>query len=243
MALSGNLLGRRLRTAAAHVLVATCATAFPFIAAHAGDGRQTVVELFTSQGCSSCPPADDLLAKLSQRPGLIALSFGVTYWDRLGWRDTNARKDFTARQIAYEAPLGESGPFTPQIVVGGRASATGSEVATVERLIAAERETAPAATVSLQPNAIVVGQGQAPRGGADIWLVRYDPRRIEVPVKQGENAGRTLAHANVVRDLAMVGQWMGTTVTIALPAAAPGLRTAVIVQARNHGPIVAAGTD
>src|SRR5579871_4121978 len=103
----------------------------------AAENRLTVVELFTSQGCSSCPPANANLAALSERPGILALSFSVTYWDRLGWKDTFGRPDYTARQEAYEASLGEPGPFTPQMVIDGRKSLVGAELGEVERVVAA----------------------------------------------------------------------------------------------------------
>lgn len=211
--------------------------------AMAADRAPTVVELFTSQGCSSCPPANANLAAVSDRPGIIALSFGVTYWDRLGWKDTFGRKDYTARQAAYEAPLGESGPFTPQIVVGGRRSIVGDELASVERLIADDAAVGRATSVALTSGTVAVGPGRAPRDGADVWLVRYDPRQIDVPVRRGENGGRTLPHKNVVRDLALVGRWTGAPFTAAIPRAADGLRTAVLVQASGGGRILAAASD
>ena len=205
--------------------------------------RRSVVELFTSQGCSSCPPANANLAAISARPDVIALSFGVTYWDRLGWKDTFARKDYTARQAVYEAPLGEPGPFTPQIVVGGRASVVGHERAEIERLIARDLATSPATTVQLGAGSVAVGAGRAPSGGADIWLVRYDPARVDVPVRRGENGGRTLPHTNVVRDLALIGSWAGAPVTIPVSRAQDGLKTAILVQGRAGGPILASAGD
>ena len=210
----------------------------------AGAGRKpVVVELFTSQGCSSCPPANANLAALSDRPGIIALSFGVTYWDRLGWKDTFGRKEYTARQATYEAPLGEPGPFTPQIVIGGRASLVGDELAAVEQLIARDAAQDYATAVTLGPRSVVVGGGPAPRDGADIWLVSYDPRSVEVPIRRGENGGRTLPHKNVVHDLALLGRWNGTALTLPLPAVPAGLRAAVLVQASGGGPILAAASN
>ena len=96
----------------------------------------TVVELFTSQGCSACPPANANLATLSERPGILALSFGVTYWDRLGWKDTFGTSLYTERQAEYEAPLGQAGPFTPQVVVNGLATVVGNDLSSIESLIA-----------------------------------------------------------------------------------------------------------
>lgn len=211
--------------------------------ATAADTRRAVVELFTSQGCSSCPPANENLSAISHRPDVVALSFGVTYWDRLGWKDTFARKDFTARQAAYEAPLGEAGPFTPQIVVGGRASIVGDELAAIDTLVARDLARAPAASIELTKGRVAIGAGQAPSGGADIWLVRYDPARIAVSVHRGENGGRTLTHTNVVRDLSLLGRWSGTPQAWPVPPAADGLRTAVLVQARDGGPILVSASD
>src|SRR5581483_12188630 len=102
----------------------------------AAENRLAVVELFTSQGCSSCPPANANLASISERPGVLALSFSVTYWDRLGWKDTFGRPDYTARQEAYERPLGQAGPFTPQMVIDGRKSLVGNDLGEVENAVA-----------------------------------------------------------------------------------------------------------
>ncbi len=200
----------------------------------------TVVELFTSQGCSSCPPANANAAALADRPDLLVLSFGVTYWDYLGWKDSFARPDFTERQRRYEPALGHDGPFTPQIVVGGRRDTVGNDPAAIEALLAAPRRAGPAITLS--GGAVRLGPGQ-PTAPADIWLVRYDPRTIAVAVRRGENGGRTLPHRNVVRDLQRIGGWSGAVAEIALPNAEAGLRTAVLVQSAGGGPILAAATD
>lgn len=202
----------------------------------------TVVELFTSQGCSSCPPANANLIKLKDRPGVLALSFNVTYWDYLGWKDTFGKPEFTERQVRYEPGLGRSGPFTPQMVVNGRADAVGNVLPEVETLIA---KPAPAAgpALSLAGGKAVVGAGAAPAGGADIWLVHYRPGVVDVPVGRGENSGHTLPHANVVRSLTRLGSWTGAATTLPLPAARDGLATAVLVQAPDGGPILAAATN
>lgn len=205
--------------------------------------RPAVVELFTSQGCSSCPPANANLARLSERPGIVALSFGVTYWDRLGWKDTFARPDYTARQAAYEGPLGEPGPFTPQIVIGGRASVVGHDLAEIERQVARDRTIAPATSVRLTNGSVALGAGSAPARGADVWLVRFDPRAVAVPIGRGENGGRTLSHKNVVRDLSRIGTWTGAPLAIPIAPASEGLRTAILVQASGGGPILAAAAE
>jgi len=199
-----------------------------------------VVELFTSQGCSSCPPANDNVRALSERPDILALSFGVTYWDQLGWKDTFAQPAFTARQVAYARALRHSGPFTPQVVVDGRADGVGARKGEIEALITRTRLLGgPAIDIQGQTGTL----GGAPTSGppADVWLVRYDPRVIEVPIRAGENNGRTLPHKNVVRELVRLGAWSGQAERFhAPPSAMRGLITAVIVQAPGAGPILAA---
>jgi hypothetical protein len=205
-------------------------------------GQPTVVELFTSQGCSSCPPANANLASISERPDVLALSFGVTYWDQLGWKDTFAKPEFTERQIAYEAPLNHDGPFTPQIVVDGHADTVGNRIGAIEALIASsDHRDRP--TLRLGKTDLSVGSGNAPAGGADIWLVTYDPRLLEVPVGRGENAGRTVPHKNVVHSLERIGVWRGGETDLPLPMAVLGLRRAVLVQAPHAGAVLAAATD
>jgi hypothetical protein len=198
--------------------------------------QPAVVELFTSQGCSSCPPANANLRALADRPNVLALSFSVTYWDRLGWKDTFAKPEFTQRQYDYEKPLGEDGPFTPQIVVDGNRDTVGNERGAIEKLIAAShRDHAP--TVLLADDRIHIGA--VPKQSAQVWLVRYDPRLQEVPVGAGENSGVTLPHRNVVRTLTLLGAWDGAARDFALPKADGGLKTAVLLQASKGGRILA----
>jgi hypothetical protein len=202
--------------------------------------RLAVVELFTSQGCSSCPPANDNVAALSTRPDVLALSFGVTYWDTLGWKDTFAQPSFTERQYGYARSLRRDGPFTPQVVVDGRADVVGTVRPEIEQLISRQRQEGP--NVTVDRDGVDVGSGRNPGAPADVWLVRYDPRTIQVPVRAGENTGRTLPHKNVVKSLIRLGVWHGPAIHFALPAAAPGLATAVLVQTQGLGPILAAAT-
>ncbi|TGP45406.1 DUF1223 domain-containing protein [bacterium M00.F.Ca.ET.230.01.1.1] len=207
----------------------------------------TVVELFTSQGCSSCPPANANLIKVKDQPGVLALSFNVTYWDYLGWKDTFGRKEFTERQVTYEPPLGHDGPFTPQVVVNGRADGVGARSGEIQNLIAQSLTNKGGRTqgpeLSLGQGKVSVGAGKAPGGGADIWLVRYNKGVVEVPVARGENTGRTLPHANVVHALTRLGSWNGAATTLPLPAASGGLSTAVLVQVPGGGPILAAAAN
>jgi hypothetical protein len=200
----------------------------------------TVVELFTSQGCSSCPPANANLIKVKDQPNVLALSFNVTYWDYLGWKDTFGREEFTQRQVSYEPALGRSGPFTPQVVVNGDADAVGVAPGEIERLISSSGH-AKGPSLSLDGGKISIGA--APGGKADVWLVRYIKGVVEVPVARGENTGRTLPHANVVHALQRLGSWSGDATTLPLPAASGGLSTAVLVQSPGGGPILAAATN
>ncbi|MBZ9672219.1 DUF1223 domain-containing protein [Mesorhizobium sp. ES1-3] len=202
----------------------------------------TVVELFTSQGCSSCPPANANLIKVKDRPGVLALSFNVTYWDYLGWKDTFGKQEFTQRQVSYEPPLGHDGPFTPQVVVNGHADVVGAAPGQIEHLIAATGKTG-GPSLSLGGGKVAIGAGSAPGGKADVWLVRYTKGIVEVPVARGENTGRTLPHANVVHALTKLGSWSGEAKTLDLPAASAGLSTAVLLQSPGGGPILAAAAN
>lgn len=201
--------------------------------------RPVVLELFQSQGCSSCPPANANLNALADRPDVLALSFGVTYWDQLGWKDTFATPAFTDRRKAYARGLGAQ-LGTPQMVVEGREDLIGTNARDVDLALRRARPTMDA-TVALSRGRVEIGAGQAPKAGADVWLVRYDPRVQQVAIQRGENNGKTLPHRDVVRELTRLGGWNGAPVAFAtLPPADPALRTAVLVQARNGGPILAA---
>jgi hypothetical protein len=198
-----------------------------------------VVELFTSQGCSSCPPANTNLAAIAGRSDLLALSFGVTYWDQLGWKDTFAQDKFTRRQYAYAAALDHGGPFTPQIVVNGAADGTGIEHTELDRLIARAAHPAGPA-LAVHDGQVQLGAAPKPAAAADVWLVYYDPRTVNVPVNAGENSGATLPHRNVVKELTRLGSWRGDAVSLPLPAAPAGLSRAILVQSIKGGPILAA---
>jgi len=201
----------------------------------------TVVELFQSQGCSSCPPANANVAAIADRPDILALSFSVTYWDPLGWKDTFATAAYTARQWDYAHGLHHENVFTPQVVVNGRRDGVGADPHELTRLVQAGDRGAGGPSVAIRGGVAAIGAGQAPAGGADVWLVRYDPRVIQVAIKRGENSGRTLPHRNIVRQLVRLGRWNGAPSSLTLaPAPDPGLRTAVLVQRPGGGPILAA---
>lgn len=200
----------------------------------------TVVELFTSQGCSSCPPANANLAKLAGRPDILALSFGVTYWDNLGWKDTFASKAYTDRQWDYAHGLRHANVATPQVVINGRADVVGANLAEIEKTA----RSTPAPTgpdLTLTADSVAIAAGPKPAKPAQVWLVRYDPNTVQVPIKRGENTGKTLPHRNVVRELTKLGAFDGKALTLRLPPARlANLKTAILVQSGPGGPILAA---
>jgi hypothetical protein len=224
----------------ARIAAAMLASALFAPAAYAADAQHpTVIELFQSQGCSSCPPANANVNALSQRPDVLALSFAVTYWDGLGWKDVFARPQFTQRQWDYARAFGNDQVWTPQVVVNGRANIVGNRLEPLKKLIAAtDRGNAGPAVTLAGKKVTVNGSTTKP---ADIWLVRYDPRAVEVAIKAGENGGRTLPHRNIVRELVRLGSWNGDAASFAVPEARlPGLATAAFVQTGAGGPIIAA---
>jgi len=200
-----------------------------------------VIELFHSQGCSDCPPAAANVAALSDRPDILALGFSVDYWDRLGWKDVFAKPEYTARQYAYARALGLGSVYTPQVVINGRVEGTGLEADELAGLLKRADRGSGGPRVEFSGSEVSVGAGDGPGEGADVWLARYNPRTIEVAVRRGENAGRTLQHRNVVREMILIGHWRGEAATFPLPAAGePGLAEAALVQAAGGGPILAA---
>jgi hypothetical protein len=201
----------------------------------------TVIELFTSQGCSSCPPANDNLARLAGQPDVLALSFGVDYWDYLGWRDTFASAAYTARQRDYARGLHLRNVYTPQMVVNGRSDLVGTRMGDIDRVRGRTAALSGGPSLSLNNTQITIGATPPLAQAADIWLVRYDPHIVQVPIQRGENTGRTLPHTNVVRQFVRLGAYNGQAVTLSLPASTQAnLRTAILIQRAGGGPIVAA---
>ena len=198
-----------------------------------------VVELYTSQGCSSCPPANAAVAQLAARPEILALSFGVTYWDQLGWKDTFAQKKFTDRQWDYAKGLRHDNVGTPQVVINGRLDVVGQSVPEIDSALKRAALAAGGPAVTLSSGNVAIA-GAAPKRAADVWLVRYDPNIVQVPVRRGENGGKTLPHKNVVRELTRLGGWSGGAASYAVPAGPAGLKTAILVQDGTGGPILAA---
>ena len=220
---------------AAAVFAGTWALAVPALA----QAPVQVVELYTSQGCSSCPPADAAVAQLSARPEILALSFGVTYWDELGWKDTFAQKKFTDRQWDYARGLKHTNVATPQVVVNGRLDVVGQSVPEIDSALKRAALGAGGPAVMLSAGNVAIA-GAPPKRAADVWLVRYDPNVVQVSVRRGENGGKTLPIKNVVRELTRLGDWNGGDRRYAVPAGPAGLRTAILVQAGSGGPILAA---
>jgi hypothetical protein len=208
----------------------------PAIAATAAN--PIVVELYQSQGCSSCPPANAAVNAAADQPGVIALSFAVTYWDRLGWKDIFADKAYTQRQYDYAHALGNANVATPQIIINGKSAITGIKSGELAKSIAAAQPISGGPAISIANGQAKIGQGS---GSANVWLVRYDPRVQNVAIRSGENTGRTLPHKNVVRSLIKLGVWNGTAQTLKLPVAADShLRTVILVQRAGAGRIISA---
>ena len=201
-----------------------------------------VVELYTAQGCGACGEANAYAAKLADQKGVLVLTFPVDYWDYLGWSDTFARPEFTDRQKAYVAKLSLREPYTPQVIVDGRVQANGVKTERVEKLVGEARKAAhdpPEIRFVAAGKRVDVGSGKVPRGGAEVWLVRYDPRSQEVAVKAGDNKGQTIVQKNVVREVARLGAWKGHPSTYRLPKASEdGLKTVVLLQGAHGGRIL-----
>lgn len=234
-----NTNARPPRRRAPLAILAGIAVATLAVQSHAADAP-VVLELFQSQGCSSCPPANANVNALADRPGLLALSFGVTYWDQLGWKDTFAKPEYTARQWAYAHGLHHQDVGTPQVVLNGRTDLVGVDRAELENAIRAAGRPA-GAQVALAPGRATVAAGRNPGHPADVWLVRYDPRVQQVPIRRGENGGKTLPHKDIVRQLVRLGGWTGAAAAFPLPPSPdPALKTAILVQVGDGGPILGA---
>jgi hypothetical protein len=209
----------------------------------AGAKPPVVVELYTAQGCASCGEANAHVAKLADKPDVLALTFSVDYWDYLGWADTFAKPEFAKRQQAYVTRLALREPYTPQVVVDGAAQVAGSKADKVDKLVADARKLPrnPPDIRFVHGTRLYVGSARAPKGGGEVWLVRYDPREQEVAVKSGDNKGQTIPARNVVRELIRLGAWRGRPVSFRLPAPSEdALRTVAIVQGAHGGRVVGA---
>lgn len=212
---------------------------------------RAVIELYTSQGCSSCPPADEVLKRFANDPNVIALSLPVDYWDYLGWKDTLASARNTERQRAYAKARGDGAIYTPQVVVNGTVHVNGAQLADITSAIEQTGKEIEARRIPLlfwqERNTINIAPGAVPPGKqvkeATIWLGVIQTS-ASVDVKRGENAGKTLVYSNVVRDLTPVGLWKGQPMRIQIPRTAVMLaetqKMVVLIQEGKAGPIIAA---
>ena len=211
----------------------------------------SVIELYTSQGCSSCRSADEILKTLAERPDVIPLSFPVTYWDYLGWKDTLARPENSDRQRSYAKIIGEGKIYTPQAIVNGMQDCLGNSLAEIEAAVRdtgaiVEKEAVPL-KVSLKANRLIIETGGAPKGSqhqkGKVWVASVR-RSLTVPIARGENAGSSVTYTNVVRNLTEAGDWAGAPTSYSLPVNAKlskdGDMLVVFLQTDDLGPIVAA---
>ena len=193
--------------------------------------RPVVVELFTSQGCSSCPPADALLGELAMREGVIALGYHISYWDRLGWKDPLSSEAATKRQIRYARQLNGGQVYTPELVVDGVSDVVGSDRDAVLKAVStAHPDTVAPVTIATDRRSIAIGSGH---GGGEVLLVRFTKHRT-TQVGAGENSGRTADDFNGVQSIVSLGAWSGAPATFPLEPPGPEDGLAVLVQAPEN---------
>lgn len=231
------------------LLLALLLVGGPAGAAESPAAPPVVVELFTSQGCASCPPADAYLGELAARKDVIALAYHVDYWNYIGWTDPFASHEMTARQKAYARSLNQRYVYTPEMVIDGAHHEVGSDREAIEHLIAAARKAqsaGPAVALSLKNETLAVHVAAVNRpdpGEAAVWLVKFD-REHTTRVVHGENRGHTLTDYQVVRTLHRLATWSGAALdlTVDLRSSGPGDGgCAVLVQGEDGaGPIIAA---
>jgi hypothetical protein len=220
--------------AATAALGASLLTTLPVLA----ENRPVVVELFTSQGCSSCPPADAVLAELATRKDVLALGFHVDYWDGLGWKDPLSAPGATARQNDYAAQFGRREIYTPQIVVDGQRELAGSHRDAVLRAVAQSQPLAVAPVAfAADGRSVSIGAGS---GEGRILVVSF-VRSRSTSVQRGENAGHTARDVNGVEAIKTAGEWTGQTVSLPIDPVDTGHGVAVLVQA-DDGRILGAGS-
>lgn len=206
--------------------------------------RPAVVELFTSEGCSSCPPAEAYIGELARRPDVLALAFHVDYWDDLGWRDRFGLPEAVRRQSAYAKVLGLSSVYTPQVVLDGRRNFVGSDRVAINKALSENRPDAPVA-VTMQDGEVLITlgaqQGVAP---SDVTLVAYQRSAVSA-IGRGENSGRTLTEFNIVRSIKILGRWDGRVQQYHAPLKTiphDSTDVAVLVQPVGQGAIIGAAT-
>ncbi|SER52392.1 hypothetical protein SAMN04490244_101362 [Tranquillimonas rosea] len=223
--------------------ITLCLAMAPQVQAHDTDGQPVLVELYTSQGCASCPPADALLTELKGRSDVLPLALHVDYWDYIGWKDDFADPAYTKRQKGYAHAAGGSTVYTPQMVVGGQDHVVGYRPMELAELIEAHHDAQQPVVLTVSHDGGVLQIEATPRGDSVgdviVQLVTFVPER-EVSIKRGENAGKTITYTNVVTGWREVGRWDGAG-TLAMTAQASGDEpAAVILQKPDYGPVVAA---
>ena len=227
-----------MRTLSKAILASLLLAASPVVA----EDNPVVVELFTSQGCSSCPPADDIFAELAQRDDVLALALHVDYWDYIGWTDEFASPAFTERQKSYARVHEKQSVYTPQMIVGGRDVLVGAKPMKLAELIQQHGDAAPTVRLAVMRVdgrvEIAASDARAP-GPMVVDLVTYIPRRT-VEIERGENAGRTLDYHNIVSSWTRIGVWNGKGEFRASVPLATSDEAAVIVQRVGPREIVAA---
>ncbi|MFC3615914.1 DUF1223 domain-containing protein [Lutimaribacter marinistellae] len=226
------------------ILTALLGLGLAFATPAASGDDPVVVELFTSQGCSSCPPADAIMRELAQREDVIGLALHVDYWDYIGWKDQFALPSHKVRQQAYARVAGRSMIYTPQMIVGGQSDIRGADQPALERAIERHGATAPLAELHIETaegrvTVTATGAGQAVQPPADVVLVRYQPLRHS-EIKRGENAGRNLDYANVVTSWERLGEWDGQGEAQFSSDWTGDLPAVVLLQRRGPGAIIAA---
>ena len=228
-------------------LAVACGAAASGNAGDAGDTRAprpAVVELFTSEGCSSCPPADAYIGELVRRSDVLALSFHVDYWDDLGWRDRFALSEAVRRQRRYARTLGHSAVYTPEAVVDGAADFVGSDRAAIGRALTQTRDGIDVAVAMREGEILIELRARMLAPATEVLLLAY--RRTAVsPVGRGENAGRTLTEYNIVREIRRLGRWSGEQRRYHVPAQSlppDATDVAVLVQREGQGSIIGAAS-
>ena len=225
------------------ILVALLLATMAATRADAAAATPVVIELFTSQGCSSCPPAEALLGELIRRPNVVALAYHVDYWDDLGWKDRFAIPQSVQRQRGYAQRLSSSGAFTPQAVISGDTSVVGSNRAALDRALAEPRD-ALAVVLSKADAKLQIDLPERWREPMDLYVISY-LSEATTPIGRGENAHRSLKEFNIVRSFVRVGRWDGTPQRMTVPLdSIPGDATAVaaVLQRPNQGAITGAAT-
>jgi hypothetical protein len=247
---SEEKMGRKTWLGAAVLLAALAGSILSL--ANAAERPKAVVELFTSQGCSSCPPADRVLAELAERDDIVALAYHIDYWDYLGWKDTLAQPDNTARQRDYARALHARSVYTPQAVINGRMHMNGARrdqiLSAIEQLAATGQGLSVEVTLARRDDSLVIEAGKASdwRQKGHLLLVYYNPQ-VTVTIERGENAGRTLTYRNAVTAFQAAGMWYGKAARWEIPASElerSGGGCAVLLQAMGKdglpGPVLGA---